>query len=71
MRKTRSLFKIVFLAAILFLGINASFAQNDNEITGTVKNGAGAPLAGALVTVQKTNAHAITTEEGSFAVKAP
>ena len=60
-----------FLAVILcLLGATVAFAQGRN-VTGTVKDETGAPLAGATVSVKNQNINTLTNAVGLFSLNVP
>lgn len=63
------MFKKIVLSIVAFLGIGlAAFAQN--QISGTVVDASGAPMAGVAVFVEGTNTGAVTDLDGHYAIKA-
>lgn len=54
------------LVLLMFCG--TLFAQQ--QVTGTVKNGAGAPLAGATINVKGSSASVLSGNDGAFAIEA-
>ncbi|ANI90146.1 SusC/RagA family protein [Arachidicoccus ginsenosidimutans] len=62
--------KSLLIAIVVLCVHKTSFAQDQSQITGTVKSTAGAPLGGVTVTVVNGKAHDITKDDGSFSIKA-
>lgn len=58
------------LLSIFFLFASAAFAQQTASLTGTVKDPAGRPVAGAVVTLIELNRNIATSAEGRFAFPA-
>jgi hypothetical protein len=63
----KKLLLILFIAPI-FLASNLAYAQA--VVQGVVKDGDGAAVVGATVTIIGTSIHAITDVNGSFSIKA-
>ncbi len=60
---------VLLFMAVLSVGVLA-FAQN-RQVTGTVTDGAGKPIAGATVVVEGTTTGTTTNAAGKFSVSAP
>jgi len=60
--------KIVQFSVLLILGINLAFAQT--RITGVIKDGAGAPVAGANIALKGTSIYTLADSSGQFNITA-
>ncbi|HMD67888.1 MAG TPA: hypothetical protein VKF42_03350, partial [Chitinivibrionales bacterium] len=59
--------RLVSISVYLFIASSSLFGQQIN-ITGTVKNAAGKPLAGAMVSVVSAGKSAVTDTTGAYAI---
>src|SRR4051812_21862866 len=68
-RRTRSVVLQKLLLCFLFFSSYHLFAQT-SQVTGTVRDSAGGPLAGAAVKVKGSNVGTVTSNEGAFTIAA-
>jgi hypothetical protein len=61
--------KFLFLSFMLMLAGLTSWAQRN--VTGRVTDASGAPISGASIKIQNTNAGVVTKEDGTFSITVP
>ena len=64
--------RTAWLSVVLALGVSGTaLAQAQVNVSGTVKNAAGAPLAGVLVRLSGTDTRSVTNTNGRYVITAP
>lgn len=67
----QSLLKISLAIVFLILGINASFAQQNRRVTGTVSDAFSETMPGVSITIRGTGSGTITDANGEFSITVP
>jgi TonB-linked SusC/RagA family outer membrane protein len=65
--KKYTLYIVCLVMGLLFISGNA-FAQSSITVKGVVKNSAGEPLIGSLVTVEGSNTASVTDKDGKYSI---
>jgi TonB-linked SusC/RagA family outer membrane protein len=63
--------RTAWLSVALALGMSGTALAQQVSVSGTVKNAAGAPLAGVLVRLSGTDTRAVTNTNGRYVITAP
>ena len=63
--------RTAWLTLVLALGVSGTAMAQQLNVTGTVRNAAGAPLAGVLVRLSGTDTRSVSNTNGRYAITAP
>ncbi|MBC7672787.1 MAG: carboxypeptidase regulatory-like domain-containing protein, partial [Polaromonas sp.] len=63
--------RTAWLSLVLALGVSGTALAQQVTVSGTVRNAAGAPLAGVLVRLSGTDTRSTTNTNGRYVITAP